>query len=414
MRYNNSILVAVFIALFFNCSGIPELQLSNSEPLTDVLTLELSFGEEGLPDEYLLVYPSSISPGDNGELYVNDERRIKVYDNNGEPKVILGGPGEGPGEFRSTFRTYVSSEGNLATPYTGNLQVVNIFSKDHTFIKVIDFRNALKSSGLFQPDRPRSIWIEFCAYYNANTVLAVLWGNDPLLVEGDEIRRIRHICLLNNDGNLLTSIYKNDPDAEAIMLGVAPHIAEEAGQLSIASLSQNRIVYTDPQIHKVFENGQWYYILNVFDVYTNEESELRFPYLRVAVPDSIVNPPKSSYDSLRPERRDLILQLSESVLDEFDRDKKNALQKLQYYGPVRMLKTDGPYVFVYTWEYKEGKGWKTDVINADTGEFLSAVYLPFDYYMNIKDGFAYTIATASSGFRIVEKYKISPVVYGKK
>ena len=140
MRYNKSILVAVFIALFFNCSGIPELQLSNSEPLTDVLTLELSFGEEGLPDEYLLVYPSSISPGDNGELYVNDERRIKVYDNNGEPKVILGGPGEGPGEFRSTFRTYVSSEGNLATPYTGNLQVVNIFSKDHTFIKVIDFR----------------------------------------------------------------------------------------------------------------------------------------------------------------------------------------------------------------------------------------------------------------------------------
>ena len=70
-----------------------------NEILSDVLQLELTFGDKDLPDEYLLARPGGIAVNDNGDILVVDENRVKVYSNNGREKSIIGGPGEGPGYF---------------------------------------------------------------------------------------------------------------------------------------------------------------------------------------------------------------------------------------------------------------------------------------------------------------------------
>ena len=47
----------MFCALLLNCNPESDVTTSGTEPLTDVLTLELSFGDKDLPDEYLLANP---------------------------------------------------------------------------------------------------------------------------------------------------------------------------------------------------------------------------------------------------------------------------------------------------------------------------------------------------------------------
>ncbi|MCH8286728.1 hypothetical protein IIB79_09420, partial [candidate division KSB1 bacterium] len=66
-------LCAAISALLYNCNSDPGLDVSSSEPLTDVLTLELSFGDKDLPDEYLLANPTGITVNEKGEILISDE-----------------------------------------------------------------------------------------------------------------------------------------------------------------------------------------------------------------------------------------------------------------------------------------------------------------------------------------------------
>ena len=48
------------------------------KPLENVLTLELSFGDKNLPDEYLLANPYAVVVAKNNDIIVFDESRLKI------------------------------------------------------------------------------------------------------------------------------------------------------------------------------------------------------------------------------------------------------------------------------------------------------------------------------------------------
>ena len=60
----------LFMLLAVHCGGNGGDNLTPAEPpLSDVLTLELSFGDEDLPDEYLLASPRTrFAVRDNGDF----------------------------------------------------------------------------------------------------------------------------------------------------------------------------------------------------------------------------------------------------------------------------------------------------------------------------------------------------------
>lgn len=102
----------IVLLLFFNCNSDIDVETAEMKPpLTDVLTLELTIGDKDLPDEFLLVKPRYTVIGGTGDIYILDEDRIKVYDEKGIPKTIIGRPGKGPGEFDNPKNPMVSEDG---------------------------------------------------------------------------------------------------------------------------------------------------------------------------------------------------------------------------------------------------------------------------------------------------------------
>jgi len=140
MRYIN--LFVGFLLLYANCSPESEFKIPDSGPvLSDVLTHVLTIGgEEEIyeksQEDFLLANPrfNCIAVNNANDIFVFDEARVKVYDENGKPKRIIGGPGEGPGEFdaRSIISICVGPTGYLTV---GERDVLNIFSPDGKFLE---------------------------------------------------------------------------------------------------------------------------------------------------------------------------------------------------------------------------------------------------------------------------------------
>ncbi|KPK95689.1 hypothetical protein AMJ80_04135 [bacterium SM23_31] len=127
------IYISIFL-LFFNCTSDVEFQTAEIQPpLTDVLTLELSFGDEKTidKDEFLLVKPRYTVTGGMGNMYILDEDRIKVYDEKGIPKAIIGRPGKGPGEFENPRNPVVSEDGLLTVI---DNKGANLFSAEFNYL----------------------------------------------------------------------------------------------------------------------------------------------------------------------------------------------------------------------------------------------------------------------------------------
>ena len=135
MRAGWSIMFICFIILAVNATA-QAFQKSAQQPLQNVVTLELVFGAENLPEKYLLARPNSIVVAQNGDIIVADEAYLKVFNKNGAPKKFLGGPGQGPGEFNCPITyPYLSETGFLSAYYDYTYKKYNIYSSEYTFIE---------------------------------------------------------------------------------------------------------------------------------------------------------------------------------------------------------------------------------------------------------------------------------------
>ena len=100
-------------------------------------------------------------------------------------------------------------------------------------------------------------------------------------------------------------------------------------------------------------------------------------------------------------------------------DLKSSIDKIidgiddkKYWAPLRSLKTDGKYIFVFTRSQNSNEEILADIFNANNEEYISSAYFAF-ITMVIKNEHAYRITKNEDGFAVVEKYKIDPAVYGK-
>lgn len=401
--------LSFFFLPFFNCSSDVDVEMAEiQEPLTDVLTLELSFGDEKTidKDEFLLARPFGPFIGGNGDIIVSDESSLKVYDKDGNPKKIIGRPGQGPGEFRRIPFAHIMENGTMSVTDDGWL---SLYNPDYSFIDTKDFNN----DELYKNLAEEKGWgdIVFNGIYACSFDELIIFTQASGPGRGQE--RKYYNLILHQHEDKINTIIESFNEAK-YNDGWQWHRIYEEGELVRTLLPERKLAYSEAHRDKVLENGTWYYFIYIYDLDTQEQTQIKKAYTPVAIPDSVIHPEmREGYDGDRIAAWRQNPDGTESVLLLKDRDKKRTevLEELKYYPAIQRIKSDGNLLFAKTYQYNKGKGYVFEVFDIETGSYLRSVYFSFDPV--IKNGYAYRIYTPKDGFSVIEKYRIDPAVYGK-
>jgi len=393
MRY--SAILIVLVLFLTGCGSESFIIEEERTVLTDVLTLELTFGAENLPDEFLLVEPKflPIMAAENGDIIVDDESRLKIFDSNGNPKKILGRPGQGPGEFDRFFNSSITSTGYITGVNMGGpTSSYNLFAPDYTFVE----RKSLFASHLYNELRKNYEWSEFYYQdiYSYSPKEQVFLIDARKIINGNQIKYYYAYIYYKNDSIMSTLLLDNEQTG----------LAEDGFLISTYSDSTMKVVYSNTGIHRFVKNKRHYYTIYVYDIKSETQIEILREYTPMAIPDSVIYRtlkfPDNYPENLKERRKN----------EEKIRIKK--LKKLKVYAPLQFIMTDKNFIFAFTYEYVKDKGTVVDIFDSETGEYISSSYFPFKPSL-IKNGYAYEPGINEEGFTVVEKYKVSPAVYGK-
>ena len=403
-------IVSIFL---FNCSTKEPIDRAGyKNVLENVLTLKLSFGsdEEKIKDEFLLANPVGIAVTQSGDIIVSDEYRIKVFDGNGKEKTIFGRQGQGPGEF-SEYSPYphISNTGYLTITedisrfgFSVGFTGYNLFSPEFKFIDKKNIRND-------------PIFNQFANEKNINkpALLKIIFLNEREKVYSaksgyrsgkNEDRELRNEYLIYQNSDTLVALaeYSTHPELYDENLGGMYMLKPFVGRFFWAELPNRRVVFTHTEQDVSTENGNYKYKLYVTSLDNFETEAITQTYFPVVIPDSLKNNQLrwSNNREMQSRARNLNRRIRE--IDE------NTI----YYLPMYDMKTDGNYIFAFTYKTNDLGQSLAEVLDASTKERISTAYFPF-IPEAIKNRYAYRISRDSEGFAIVEKYKIDPAVYGK-
>ena len=111
------------------------------------LEVDLVIGGEDVDENYMFRRVSDIEVDEEENIYVLDSRecRIQKYDKNGKYLKTIGRKGEGPGEFQQASSMYLDSEGKL---YINEYRKIHIFEKNGVFEKIIIPKSPLYTFGI--------------------------------------------------------------------------------------------------------------------------------------------------------------------------------------------------------------------------------------------------------------------------
>ena len=412
-----SIMLCIFL---FSCSSDADVQTLEIEPLTDVLTLELSFGDEKTisKNEFLLARPSMMNVSYKGDILISDEDRIKVFDENGNEKKIFGGVGQGPGEFSRGHAPYLGPEGYLivvdasfsgrssGTYYSGSRldDFYNLFSPDYTFIKKERFGNSIRMEEYL---KTKDLNVE--NVYNIRKIIAInttekvyeIAMKDKLT--GSDITNYSVILYENADAVV--------PLLQTRLIDIFPtgiSLPKRLGELHWELLPDRRVIYLDANEDTYKKRTGSFYTIHLLSLDGSEVKQITHKFTPVEYPESLKNPPKYER-AIDPEYKG-VFESSQKRREQ----KAQAIRDKKYYPSIERMKIDGSYAFMFTYNENSDEEILTDVFDLEAGKYITSVYFPF-IPADIKDGYAYKISDyyQTKEFPEIEKYRIDPAVYGK-
>ncbi|MFC1554326.1 hypothetical protein ACFL7D_06810 [candidate division KSB1 bacterium] len=409
MKFRYSLLLIASL-LIFGCGSEKQITLENRKIIENAFTLQLVFGDDDTLGDYLIT-GSNTQPvaADNGDIIVTDESKLKVFDENGNPKTLVGKPGEGPGEFGRFIFANITENGNICAANNGRL---SIFGPDYSLIETINMKNRQIYKNLTE----QNSWGDL--YFNS----MFAFSPEDIFIFTQSMDR-RSVSMGNN---YLILLYQNSDNVDVIKKFHQDYIHEfkkgdlsyyvylmEKGGLTFALLDSKKAAYSQTDVDKIQENERWYYLISIYDLESKETKTIKREYLPVAIPDSVLYPNlRADYNGDQQIARGTNRDGTMTTVYQKDMDEKKTelLKDLKYYPPVEWLFSDGKYLFVKTYENDPQKGFIADVFDTETNKYLRSVYLPFR--VHFKDGYAYK-SGKRDGFPVIEKYKVDPTVYEK-
>jgi hypothetical protein len=408
------ILLAVLEAgVLFGCLSIG-LGQTPQKPLENVFTLELSFGDKNLPDEYLLARPIWLDINNAGDIYVYDEYKIKVFDKNGKPKTIFGGRGQGPGEFDNIFFSHFLSPENWLSVFDWNSW--SVFSPANKFIS----KNVFSSSVIFN-----TLKNDYKISMSANGAVQRLYvlNDKEIIVKGNTAtfdnyneagEYYDYIIYINRDKiydiakyrNVDTYLYKSGSLNGSKGYNIL-------GRLWLEILPGSKIVYTHTQHDVTYINDIAYLTFHVISLVNNTKSDFVIPYKPTIIADSTINKFDPSYIEKMANKSPRTSEIPSYSKAEKEIDTKvfNILKKEKYHRLFTTMRSDGAYLLL---ELSATKNNTKKVINSESGKEVCNFIYPESLYMGqFKNGYGYRLYIPKDGYPVVEKYRIDPRVYGK-
>ena len=387
MRKIISIILLIF--LIQGCTTEPDKPFTTDVPVfTDALTLELSFGDENVPDEYLLAWPMGLAINNGGDIYVADEERLKVFDENGTPKTIVGGKGEGPGEFRQLFEIAITPTDYITA---GIGDAYNFFTPNDKFIrkyfplrnitgkKLINYFGFVSASSGGMP------------YLISETEYILTAGGSKQLPDNSKVS----YTLLVHEKDDSVSVLAEYKTVPRVNVKGRHTLIRFSGRFHWRFVSDNSVVFIHSAYDRKEKDNNSYYILHVVSLYSCEKSEIYVPYEKIKIAESVIE--KHSYPGL-------------SASDPLSKIVQDKIKELKYYPPIMNIFTDNKYIFAFLYRNDYSSGYIANVIDVNSCKHISTVRLPF-IPLQIKNGYAYMIKSGPDIFPVVEKYKINPSVW---
>jgi len=390
----------IFLFLLYTLSS-PLYSKQKSELLENYLTYVLSIGAEGVPSEYLIAgnsltfpYIGVVAVDDNNNVYLGDENRIKVYDQNGKAKAIIGGPGMGPGEFRFGPSSQTPQHSLITIGPTGyvtahaRLDIFNVFDPKYKFINT--FSRADKTEYFFK-----------IFTLNKNEYV---YANVTQEQKEHLIYKTYSIYYVKNDTKTVIVSYTQPTD---VTNGRSKMDLGFSGFLFYDVSPKRTIMYTQSRMDEMEEDGKWYYIINTYNIDTGNRNKLKILF----TPDPLPNDVYTRIGNFAGYREDeIILQkLKEEEM------KKRAITHYEAFF-LAYFDRHIMYIPVRTYLKKDNKITHTllNIIDTEKGELIRSIYKPsLIDIIAVKNGYLYSSGKSSDGYTVIDKYKIDPKLYQK-
>ncbi|MFC1564397.1 6-bladed beta-propeller [candidate division KSB1 bacterium] len=403
MKYSYLFILLISFCLF-SCGG-GGTYVPPEEPLENILTLELSFGAENVPEEFLLANPMDLDVDNQGRVYVSDECRIKVFDENGNPLNIIGNQGQGPGEFEYPYMIL------LSISHSGHFMVnerlngkISLFSPNGDFISRKYHQEFFLSKPILEKEGMMKTYPPGIFYLLGKDEIIFMIPSEISVSDNDEFTET--LFYQNQDSILKVKSFEK----RSIISTENPSGREffaPLGELSFTPLPGDRIVYSHSSYDHAEEDGINSYLLNIINYRTMTEEKIKHQYEQMQLSDveEFTSIYKARIDNSASERgKAYPIAVLEKINEKVEQGLKCA--------PHRDIMTDGEFIFVFTFKKNENGAIFTDVFNADDMLYVCSAY--FDFIPDrIKNGYAYRLKTAQDEFPVVEKYRINEAVYGR-
>lgn len=385
----------IYIAFLFIACG----ESSNEGVPEDIVVVEnpmelvISFGDDGLEEEFLLAKPDGIEVDAAGNIYSIDENYVKIYDENGEPLRKFGGKGQGPGEFDAGM--------NMSISPTGYLTVMNVLWEyvkftpgEHEYIN----NTRIKTDDRFQYHKKRN-------EYNFTMLEEHVYTIDD---ETDIIDFYTQNLDLPNNMPTVNMILMLKPDTliELVRYKSISNFTQSKrngsfsvkyqGDLLWDMKDKEHLVYTHTSYLKNSKEESPFYTLKVKNFYSGSEDSIRVAYN-----------PEALTDSLRLVK-EFFEVMGKQYRDNGYEQKKAILAKTEFFPPIEYLKVDGNMVYTFSYNWNKEEIRYVDVIDIEKGKIVYRTTMPFVPDL-IKNGKVYRLKESDDAFPVIEVYLLNEI-----
>lgn len=206
--------------------------------------------------------------------------------------------------------------------------------------------------------------------------------------------------------------YPSQRYIEAAGMGVT---LEFLGRMLHSVLPGKRVIYTHSQIDTEHNETLHRYKLHILSLDDSTETEIIHPYEPVPITEEDLAEYNYRLEHSRDTREK---ERYQAMYDEI----KEKIDNVPYKAAIQSLKTDGKYIFTFTYKKNNKQEILVDVFDADSRKYTSSFYLPsystqYGFrYLNvsiIKNGYLYRFGEDyfNQGFATIEVCRIDPTVY---
>jgi len=370
------------------------------EPQTIKLIKELSFGDKDLPDEYLLAEPGKLVVDNAGNIMVFDEFRIKMFDPNGKPKMILGRRGQGPGEFPERFiDMYISPEGYLSAGnhFFSGPRYKNIYNSRYELVAMRRIYTQVIKNFVERTQGYISTYFDIVECFPLNEKEIIYIVKTKSKESEDDL--LDTILLQTGDNSFKIIAHYKDishVSARGTFGGVSGYGMDYIGRTEFTILPDNIILYTHTTHDVVYQNGKATLTFHLYSIKNNTTETFTYTYSTKEIPKKYIDNYKSTSKIAGTEKK-----ITDKVKETLRQHKYNAL--------FIIIFSDKQFVFLF-----DNKSNTFLVFDTAKKQFIGSFLFPQDINITqIKNGKIYRIKSGSDIFPTIERYRIEPAIYGK-